>query len=239
MPEPRVDAVLLDVDDTLVDTRAAFRVAIRQVVDIWLAHLDDAGREAAVLHWARDGSGHFRAYTQGELSFGGQRRLRSADLHAAFGGAELDDAAYLRWECGYEEAFRTAWCPAPDAVPLLDALDAAGLPYGAVTNLEGPYQREKLARVGLRRVPVLGSMDDLGRGKPDPRLFQLACRRLGSPPERTAYVGDELDVDARGARDAGLLGIWLDRHGTGAEPDDVPVARTLGDVPSLLGIGTG
>ncbi len=226
--------MLLDVDDTLVDTRAAFRAAVAHVVAAWLPHLDTAGREQAVRHWTHDPGGYFRAYTRGEVTFAEQRRLRSADLHAAFGGAALDDQAYGRWDTGYEAAFRAAWRAADDAVGLLDALDAAGLPYGALTNMAAAYQRTKLEAVGLARVPVLVTMDDLGRGKPDPAVYHLACRRLGTAPERTAYVGDEVDVDARGARDAGLLGVWLDRHGTGDTPGDVPVVRSLRELAALL-----
>jgi putative hydrolase of the HAD superfamily len=203
-------------------------------VDAWLPHLDAALREAATRRWASDPGGFFTAYTRGELAFADQRRLRSADLQTAFGGAVLDDEAYARWDAGYEQAFRGAWRAADDALGLLDALAAAGLPYGALTNMAGEYQRAKLDAVGLARVPVLVAMDDLGRGKPDPAVFRLACRRLGTDPHRTVYVGDELDVDARGARDAGLLGVWLDRHRTGAEPDDVLVVRSLGDLVALL-----
>ena len=235
-PGRRVDAVLLDIDDTLVDTRASFRAAVRHVVRTWLHHLPEDRHDEAAAHWTADRHGHFRAYTRGELTFSGQRRLRAQDLHAAFGGPVLDEEGFARWEEGYEDAFRRAWAASPDAGPLLAALDSAGLPYGALTNMVGDYQRAKLEAVGLGRVDVVGSMDDLGRGKPDPELFALACRRLGSAPARTAYVGDELDVDARGARNAGLLGIWLDRHGTGLTPDDVPVARSLADVPALLGV---
>jgi putative hydrolase of the HAD superfamily len=236
MAERRVEAVLLDIDDTLVDTRASFRAALHHVVARWMPHLDAARREDAVLHWALDPRGHYRAYTRGETTFSGQRRLRGTDLHATFGGPVLDDEAFARWEDGYEAAFRAAWAARPGAVALLDALDAAGLPYGALTNMESGYQRTKLDAVGLGRLAVLGSMDDLGRGKPDPELFRLACRRLGSDPARTAYLGDEVDVDARGARDAGLLGIWFDAHGTGADPGDVPVARSLDEVLPLLGV---
>jgi len=41
-------ALLLDVDDTLVDTRGAFRAAITSVVATWLPDLDADSREAAV-----------------------------------------------------------------------------------------------------------------------------------------------------------------------------------------------
>ena len=50
----------------------------------------------------------------------------------------------------------------------------------------------------------LVGIDAFGVGKPDARIFRRACEVLGPAPAEAAYVGDELDVDARGARDAGL-----------------------------------
>jgi putative hydrolase of the HAD superfamily len=235
-----IRGVLLDVDDTLVDTRAAFAAAIASVVGHWLPHLDAEGREAALAHWVTDAAGHFRAYTRGELDLVEQRRRRVAALHAAFGGPAVDAARFEEWDAAFESAFRAAWRPCADAAPLLDVLDAAGLPRGVVTNMRIPYQREKLAAVGLLgRVGALVGMDDFGIGKPDPRLFRQACAVLGAEPQDVAYVGDELDVDARGARDAGLVGVWLDRHHTGACPGDVPVVRSLDELPALLGIPPG
>jgi putative hydrolase of the HAD superfamily len=188
-------AVLLDVDDTLVDTRGAFRAAVTFVVATWLPHLDADSREAAVQHWALDPGGHFRAYTRGEVDFATQRRRRAADLHEAFGGPPLDDAGARRYQ--------------------LTKLDALGL-AGSLAAVVG--------------------LDVVGVGKPDPRPFLHACGLLGVEPGEAAYVGDELDVDARAARDAGLLGVWLDRHRTGLEPGDVPVVRTLAELPRLLGL---
>jgi len=230
-----VAAVLLDIDDTLVDTRAAFGVAVRQALDTWIPHLDPDRREAAVLHWAHDPGGHFRAFTRGEVSFVAQRRARAEDLHARFEGPPLDDAGFARWDAGYEAAFRGAWRALPDGVELLADLRRRDVAFGALTNMSADYQRDKLARVGLADVPLLVSTDDLGRGKPDPEVFRLGCTRLGVPPERVAYVGDELEIDARGARDAGLVGVWLDRHGSGRQVEDVPVVRTLTEVPAVLG----
>jgi putative hydrolase of the HAD superfamily len=232
-------AVLLDVDDTLVDTRGAFRAAITSVVRRWLPHLDAGAREAAVQRWALDPGGHFRAYTRGEVDFETQRRRRAADLHEAFGGPALDDEGARRWAAGYEDAFRRAWRPCPDARPFLAAVRAAGLRTAAVTNMLTSYQIAKLDAVGLAgQLAAVVGLDVVGVGKPDPRPFLHACGLLGVAAGEAAYVGDELDVDARAARDAGLLGVWLDRHGSGEEPGDVPVVRGLGEVPALLGLAT-
>jgi putative hydrolase of the HAD superfamily len=232
-----VRGVLVDVDDTLVDTRAAFRAGIGHVVARWMPFLDDAGREVAVRRWALDDTGAFAAYTRGELSFGQQRRIRAERLHAHFGGPALDDVGFARWEEAYEAAFRAAWRAHDDGRALVTTLRALGVPVGAVTNAGRDYQVAKLAAVGLAEVPVLVSVDDLGRGKPEPSVFHLACERLGLRPGQVAYVGDELDTDARGARKAGLTGVWLDRHGSGLAPDDVPVIRTLAQLPGMLGLG--
>jgi putative hydrolase of the HAD superfamily len=232
-----IRGVLLDVDDTLVDTRSAFAAAIASVVARWLPHLDAEGREGALRHWVTDAEGHFRAYTRGEIDLVEQRRRRVAALHVAFGGPAVDADLFAEWDVAFESAFRAAWRPCADAPRLLDALDAAGMPRGVVTNMRTPYQRDKLAAVGLlARVGVLVGMDDFGIGKPDPRLFRQACAVLGVEPREVAYVGDELDVDARGAREAGLVGVWLDRHATGRLPGDVPVVRSLDELPALLGI---
>ena len=91
---------------------------------------------------------------------------------------------------------------------------------------------------------MLVGVDTLGFGKPDPRVFVEACRRLGTAPERTAYVGDELDVDAVAARAAGLLGIWVDRPGgrrlplTDAEiaAADVVTIESFDQLPGALGL---
>lgn len=231
---PAVAGVLLDIDDTIVDTRAAFAHALDHVFGVWLPHLDGARRRAAVLHWARDPGGHFRAFTRGELTFEAQRRLRAEALHAAFEGPALDDDAFDAWESGYEAAFRAAWRPLPDGLALVALLRGRGIPFGALTNMGAGYQREKLDAVGFGDVPILVTTDDLGRGKPDPAVFRLGCARLGLPPGRVAYVGDELDVDARGARDAGLVGVWVDRHGAGNHPDDVPSITSLDDLPAVV-----
>lgn len=46
-------------------------------------------------------------------------------------------------------------------------------------------------------------------------------------------MGDEPDIDARGAVAAGLMGIWLDRRGRGGRPELVRISG-LDQLPDLL-----
>ena len=41
-------------------------------------------------------------------------------------------------------------------------------------------------------------------GKPEPLIFRYALERLGTLPEETLVVGDNLETDIRGGRDAGM-----------------------------------
>lgn len=51
----------------------------------------------------------------------------------------------------------------------------------------------------------------VGFAKPDPRLFLLACEAHGVAPEETLHIGDDLEADVLGARQAGLQAAWLRR----------------------------
>jgi len=211
-----VRAVLFDVDDTLVDTRGAFRHALTTVAVSYLPSGTDT--DATAVTWRADAGGHYRAHTRGEISYREQRKRRANELHMLYGGPSLEaDDAYDAWNDGFEAAFKAGWRAHDDVIECLDALDAAGIPYGALSNAAVAYQEAKLEACGLGRVPMLVGVDTLGFGKPDPRVFALACERIGEYPAHVAYVGDEYDIDALAATQAGLTGIWLDRSGLNRE----------------------
>lgn len=244
----RIEGVLLDIDDTLVDTRGAFAVALTAAASAFLPHVP-VERHAEMLRvWREDVGGHYRRYTSGAIGYRDQRMARANELQRVFGGATLDDEAYARWDELFEAGFAGAWTPHAEASQAVDRLLADGLRVGALSNAAVEYQTAKLRRVGLAdRVEVLVGVDTLGVGKPAPEVFHEACRRLGTDPGRTAYVGDELDVDALGAVAAGLVGVWVDRPGprrVDVPPHDLAAARaagvhvvaTLAELPHVLGL---
>jgi putative hydrolase of the HAD superfamily len=123
-----------------------------------------------------------------------------------------------------------------DAAAALDELDALGLPYGGLSNAAFAYQEQKLAACGLARVPMVVGVDTLGFGKPDSRVFALGAERMGLRPQEIAYVGDEYDIDALAASDAGMVGIWLDRPGGHPVVDADPSVPRIGSLAELAGV---
>ena len=121
----------------------------------------------------------------------------------------------------------------PDAIETLDALGCCRL--GVISNGSSARQRQKLASVGiLDRFAVVVISEDIGVAKPDPGIFEAACEAVGASPSACVLVGDRLELDALGARDAGLTGVWLDRRGTGGAPASVPTIPRLSELPALV-----
>jgi HAD superfamily hydrolase (TIGR01458 family) len=65
-------------------------------------------------------------------------------------------------------------------------------------------------------------------GKPSAAFFEAAALELGLPKERIAVVGDDLETDVLGARQAGMTGIAV-RTGK-YRPDDEERTRRMADI---------
>ena len=81
---------------------------------------------------------------------------------------------------------------------------------GVVTNGQSSYAVPELNAVGLLHFfdPVIVS-GDLGYGKPDPRLFETALRRLGLDASEVVFIGNDLGHDVQGAGAFGLKTVFF------------------------------
>jgi 2-haloalkanoic acid dehalogenase type II len=70
-----------------------------------------------------------------------------------------------------------------------------------------------------------------GSGKPDPAAFHIACRELGCEPDEVVHLGDDIELDVRGARGAGLHAVWMNRANHSWPHDDEPV--TVADLEAF------
>jgi putative hydrolase of the HAD superfamily len=222
---PRIRAVCLDIDDTLVDFTSSARRALCDLI----------GRDDMWTRWQRTTDEHVARVVSGELSYDAMHRARTKAFFADL-GALLDDDVVAQLEERRCTQLRTTWRLFTDAIPCLDWLRAAGFKLAAVTNASGRHQRAKLAGLGIARFfDTLVIAGELGAAKPDPVIFHTACAHLGVSPAETMHIGDLLDTDAIGARDAGLHGVWLTRspHAATHEPG-IQTIETLADLPELL-----
>ncbi|GLY78442.1 HAD family hydrolase [Actinoallomurus iriomotensis] len=228
-----VQAVLFDLDGTLIDHDGAAEVAL---VETLLATPGVRRVDDAHLRWRHLEELAMDRYLAGELTFTEQRRLRVTSLAAELGLGTWDDRRADAWFAGYLRRYEAAWRIYPDVRPALHALAERNpdLRLGVLTNGDAGQQREKLRHVGLAdELPDVIASSEVGAAKPSAEIFHAGCARLRLAPHEVAYVGDRLRTDAIAATDAGLYGIWLNR-GDDPAPTGAPVIRTLGDLPAHL-----
>lgn len=227
-----IRGIVLDVDDTIVDTRGAMLEAgAAAMAAIWPDRVDD--HTAMAERYYADPGSWFARYARGELEFAAMRAGRLEEVASAFSLA-LPAQGHGGFESAYAPAFRAAQRLFPDVDALLEVADDLGLPVALLTNSNAAATELKLEALAIaHRFVAVVTTDTLGIGKPDPRTYLEACRLLGAAPERTVCIGDNLEWDVVGARAAGLRAVWLDRAGRAGEAD-VPTVTSLREVTDAL-----
>ncbi len=198
-----IRALFFDLDDTLWPITPVI-VQAEQVLFAWLAA--HAPRVAA--------SYSIDMMRQQRIQLMQARPELAIDLQALRYQALLD--TFLR--CDEDPALVTAamqvFNQARNQVQLFDDV-AHCLPHlaklvklGSLTNGAADLEAIGLAH----HFEISLSAHKIGKAKPDPHVFLLACEALKLQPEQVAYIGDDLRLDVEGAQKAGLTGIWLNRQ---------------------------
>ena len=136
--------VLFDIDETIVDLFQAMQDAMVSASAHLLPNFTPAQWDDFAALYMADAHEYYDRYVLGEFSFAEQRGLRARAVFEHLGYTGFDVATERRWIVDFEEAQPHYIRAFEDVVPLLDTLDAAGIPYGAVSNNVHDYQRRQL-----------------------------------------------------------------------------------------------
>ncbi|MER7707668.1 HAD-IA family hydrolase [Kitasatospora sp. NPDC097605] len=203
------DAVLFDLDGTLVATEHRSRAAWTRLFTAHHVPCDDAvlatftgrrGHEALADHLH-----HFPGHTVDELFDEAVGYLRGSDSPPPFA--------------------------VPGAVDLLADLHAHGVPLAVVTSalrIHATAMLDHVGGAGLFRVIV--TAEDVSAGKPDPQGYLAACRALGvHPADGLAF--EDAPAGVLAAKGAGLRCVALT---TTYGPSDLAQADLV--VPDLTAL---
>lgn len=182
--------LLVDLDNTLVDRRAAYKVwaesRFGESEVPWLVEADRDGYE--------------------------KREALAAKIVARYGGDQRRMLAELR--AGMVENL----APDPEIAAVLTAATAAGYVPFVVTNGTVAQQEAKLRRTGLDRLVAGWTISEgAGVGKPARRIFEIAAAAAGIPLSSALrdgpvgwMVGDSSESDIGGGHGVGLRTAWVD-----------------------------
>ncbi|MCF0135594.1 MAG: HAD family hydrolase [Lachnospiraceae bacterium] len=101
--------------------------------------------------------------------------------------------------------------PMPYIKEVMETLKEKGIRVGIGTNMTAMMQYKKLSRLGLGKyIDFMVTSEESVFDKPDRAFFDLVLAKAGCPGENCLFIGDNLELDALGSREAGLLGLWYD-----------------------------
>ncbi len=126
-----------------------------------------------------------------------------------FRGLGLDDTAVAECVRIRSDFTRNALVPRPGAIETLDELQRRGFKRGVISvcssDVEELWDETELA----------GHVDDVvlscavGLSKPDPRIYELACRRLDVRAGECLFVGDGANDELAGAQRVGMQAVCV------------------------------
>jgi HAD superfamily hydrolase (TIGR01509 family) len=190
----RYDAVVFDLDGTLIDTELLCNAA---------------GAEACTAL----GFPVTLAFFESLAGIDDRTRARLIEEHT---GKPVEFGAFLdEWDRLCTLRFAEGIPVKPGAVELLDRLAAQGMPLALATSSRGGPAREKLEGADLlRHFRTVVTFDDVAAPKPAPDAYLLAAERLGVDPRRCLAFEDS-ETGARAAHAAGMTVVQVpDLHPT-------------------------
>jgi HAD superfamily hydrolase (TIGR01509 family) len=202
-----IEAVLLDMDGTLLDTEKVY-------LESTIAALNSLGYTEGVT-----------ALCHGMIGIPGPEC--ELLLRAHFGADFPFQEANRLFAANCVEILASGLALKHGTVDLLDAIDAAGVPKAIVTSSSRRTADRHLELAGIGgRFDAILTRDDVSRGKPHPDLYLLAAERLGTSAQACIAVEDS-NPGVAAAHAAGAITLMV--------PDIVPpTEETRGRCAAVL-----
>lgn len=106
------------------------------------------------------------------------------------------------------------WVDYPETKGVLEELRKRGFMLGVISNATELVNRV-LDNLDLRKnFDFVIVSDEVGVNKPSAEIFKMAADKAKTSPNRMLYIGDKLSTDVKGAVDAGMNAILVDRADT-------------------------
>jgi len=164
-----------------------------------------------------------------EAFLNAENEAREINLLSSFGKMEREEY-WLKWNVlvlrrlGIENAelaknVQSKWDQFvdntlyPEVMGGLSELKTKGLKIGLISNIYEEKIHACLQEAGLGGAvfDVVVGVDAIGEMKPHPGVFKYALHKLNVEPEETIFVGDDVEVDYKGAESVGIHALLINR----------------------------
>jgi len=191
-------AIIFDLDDTLMDRKAAIKAYSKVFVDRHFPCVDIDKRAQMINDMFKMDDSY--GYIDKEEYF--------KILIELWDWKDSHHSEFLKEE--WNNNFPNHAVPMDNMDFVLDELRRKGYKIGLITNGSSLTQARKIEVIGIRsKLDDIIISNDVMMNKPDPEIFYLACRNLDMQPEEVIFVGDNLRNDVYGSINAGMTAVWL------------------------------
>jgi HAD superfamily hydrolase (TIGR01509 family) len=210
---PELEAVLFDMDGTLVDSEKVWDVGLRELARRYGGELSAPARTRMI----------------------GTSMAESMEiLHADIDQPWRDPYTSVTWlEARVRDLFANGLVWRPGARELLAEVRAAGIPSALVTATRRHLVEVALTTIGADNFDVVVCGDDVAQTKPHPQPYLTAAARLGVPPERCVAIEDS-PTGVTSARRAGCVVVAVPCEVALTDPAGVIMVDSL----ELLDVAT-
>ncbi len=234
-------AILLDLDDTILDDSAGRLESWQRVAELVIS--EHRGLDYTTVRAALD--------READWFWDDDQRHRDGRLdlvrarHAIIGGAlhklaRPDPGLAQRAAQLMTDHRENAQRLLDGVIEVLERLRARAPKMALVTNGAATPQRAKVERFDLERffdhVQIEG---EFGAGKPDAAVYRHVLGVLDVPPQQALMVGDNFECDVVGPLSLGMHAAWIDHRRKGESPGKAPApfqrVVSLHELADLLG----
>jgi len=184
------------------DLRERYFALIKQQKRLSNEKFPEMNAKSVWIEMLRTGSRHYRPET---FAHAGESQVQAAEKRLDRLAKEL-----VRLHRALSRKFMDRY---PGAKELLKELKG-NFQLGIVSDAQSEFAKPEMRMTKIKKYfSVITISGDFGFRKPDPRLFQSTCSRLGVKPEEAIYVGNDMFRDIFGAKKAGLktIMVWSDQ----------------------------
>lgn len=239
----RPKAILIDLDDTLIGTGRPRSELWRETFNLYWEGVSELSINAALSELM---TASFEFWSDEDRHR--QWRMDLTNARAKVLDVALSDHMkvsdqkksdlFMEMAVHQEDYQEQATSVLPTARETLIELQSRGYLLAMLTNGAAVPQRAKVTRFDLAQhfdhVQIEG---EAGVGKPEPAAYHRAMETLGSSPDDTWIIGDNIEWEVKTPQRLGITAVWRDPHGQGLpEASDAKPHHVIHHMSEVLGL---
>lgn len=226
--------ILIDLDDTLIDTAANTKATVQEVYKDY--HLGEyfESFDDFFAFYHKNVSKLWDMYNKGQVS---KEELQTTRFTTSLSHLDgFTDAKIKTINEDYIERVMQKDTLVEGAIELLDYLKSKYKMHILSNGFtEMQYKKMRSAKISENYFDNIILSDAVGINKPHPDIFRFALKQASCPAEKTIMIGDNLQTDIIGARNSGIDQLWFNPESKATETiQPTFTVRRLNEIKDIL-----